>query len=152
MPTGDDAASSPSDKEQRMKRVFALVAVAAAFAAPAGTASGAASQAPSANVDSIATVTSANTVIFEFDLYNCPTGNPITVDWTANQPARPDSGAVGGGDFGLSNGTSVQHLTIEAAMSSFLAGERWVGTGTVNCGAVAIPVTGSGQTKSPNGV
>jgi hypothetical protein len=46
----------------------------------------------------------------------------------------------------------VQHLTIEAGASSFLAGERWVGSGTVNCGAIVIPVTGSGQAKSPNGV
>jgi hypothetical protein len=135
-----------------MKRVFVFAGVAAASAIAVGAASGAGSSTPSANVDAVATVTSANTVVFEFDLYDCPAGSPITVDWTAREPARADSGAAGGGDFGLSNGVAVQHLTIVAAASSFLAGERWTGTGTVNCGAVVIPVAGSGQAKSPNGV
>jgi hypothetical protein len=134
-----------------MKRMFLCAAVATAFALPAGTA-GAASSTPSANVDAVATVTSANTVVFEFDLYNCPAGMPITVDWIANEPSRPDSGAAGGGDYGLSNGDAVQHLTLLASSSSFLAGERWTGSGTVNCGLAAIPVAGSGQAKSPNGV
>jgi hypothetical protein len=108
----------------------------------------------SAQVDSIATVTSPINVVFEFDLYNCPAGNPITiVDWMATEPSRPDSGAVAGlSDYGLSNGAPVQHLTVLAGASSFLAGEQWVGSGFVNCGAVTILVEGSGQTKSLNGV
>ena len=134
-----------------MKRAFLVLASVAALAATsAATAAG--GSAPSANVDSVAVVTSANTVVFDFDLYNCPAGEPITVDWTANEPSRPDSGAAGGGGYGLSNGVNVQHLTVSASAGGFLAGERWVGSGTVFCGATVIPVTGSGQTKSLNGV
>jgi hypothetical protein len=137
-----------------MKRAL-LVGIAAAaltgLSVPA-VAGGSPGSAPYADVESVATVTSDVTVIFEFNLYDCPAGNPITVDWTAKEPSRPDSGAVGGGSYGLSNGANVQHLTLTAGASSFLAGERWTGSGTVNCGAIAIPVAGSGQAKSPNGV
>lgn len=132
-----------------MKRVFLVVLAVAASAALSATASGA--SAPSATVDPNATVTSDVTVVFDFDLYDCPATNLITVEWTANEPSRPDSGAVGGGSYGLSNGDKVQHLTVSAGSSSFLAGDRWVGSGTVTCGPTVIPVTGSGTTKSVNG-
>jgi hypothetical protein len=42
-------------------------------------------------------------------------------------------------------------LTLKAG-GNFVAGERWVGSGTVACGAVLIPVAGNGTTKSLNGV
>ena len=70
----------------------------------------------------------------------------------ASEARNDDSGAAGGGGYGLSNGDHVQHLTIHANSSSFLAGEQWVGSGSVNCGAITIPVAGSGQAKSLNGV
>jgi hypothetical protein len=134
-----------------MKRAFlVLLATAALAATSAATAAG--GSAPSANVDSIATVTSDTSVVFDIDLYDCPPGNLIVVEFAANEPSRPDSGAAGGGSYGLSNGDHVQHLTVFTNSSSFLAGEQWVGSGTVFCGAIAIPVTGSGQAKSLNGV
>jgi hypothetical protein len=128
-----------------------LVAAVAALAGLVFSATGSAASDVYAQVDSIATVTSENTVIFQFDLYNCPAGQPIAVAWTANEPDRPDSDAAGGGGYGLSNGDRVQHLVVEAAQSSFLPGERWVGSGTVTCGE-AVPVSGSGTAKAPNGV
>ena len=75
-----------------MKRAL-LVAVAVAAmiglsdSAVAGASTG---STPSANVESVATVTSDVTVIFEFNLYDCPPGNLITVDWTAKEPSRPE--------------------------------------------------------------
>lgn len=132
-----------------MKRAL-LIAAVAILASLAGSTTASAADI-SAQVDPIATVTSENTVIFQFDLYNCPAGQLITVEWTANQPDRPDSGAAGGGGYGLSNGDRVQHLVVEAGQSSFLPGEQWVGSGTITCGG-PIPVAGSGTTKAPTGV
>ena len=133
-----------------MKRALLLGAI--AFAVVAGGSSGAtAAGTPTAQVESIATVTSENTVIFEFDLYDCPAGQLVLVEWTARQPDKPDSDAAGGGGYGFSNGDRVLHLVVNAGQSAFLPGLRWVGSGVVMCGAVAIPVEGSGQTKSGNG-
>jgi hypothetical protein len=108
----------------------------------------------SANVDSIATlVISGSVVNFDFDLYNCPAGSEIIiVDWIANEPNRPDAGAAGTTPIGISNGDQVQHLSLSAGASGFLAGERWVGSGQIACGAVVVPVAGAGTTKSLNGV
>ena len=124
---------------------FALMAL--------GTGAAGAANSPSANVESIATVTNQITVVFEFDLYSCPAGSEIAVvDWTANQPSRPDSGAVSGFQgYGLSNGDPVQHLVLQTGASSFFPGNQWVGSGSIACGATIIPVAGAGQTKSANG-
>jgi hypothetical protein len=142
-------------KEQyEMKRVLWAVLLAAVTGAFAGVdGAGASGSTPTASVESIATVTGQVTVVFDFDLYNCPAGQPITITgWLANQPSRPDSGAAASGaDYGVSNGAAVQHLTLEANQNGFLAGDQWVGSGSVNCGAVMIPVSGGGQTKSVNG-
>jgi hypothetical protein len=138
-----------------MKRLFLGVIVAlTVLCASAGAKASADPGTVSAQVDSIATVISAVNVDFDFDLYNCPAGLEIViVEWEANQPSRPDSGAASAGQsYGLSNGSSVQHLTLFAGSSSFLAGERWVGSGLVACGPFMIPVQGSGMTKSLNGV
>jgi hypothetical protein len=138
-----------------MKRLLAALAVAGLGILCTGTAASSAaspSAAPSANVESVATVLDDIDIVFEMNLYDCPAGNPITVFWSAREPNRPDSDAAGGGGYGLSNGDPIQHLTVRVNGSSFLAGERWVGSGTVDCGAITIPVTGSGQTKSLNGV
>jgi hypothetical protein len=132
-----------------LNRVVLIVAV-AVLASLAGSATGSAANGTYAQVDPIATVISENTVIFQFDLYNCPATQPIAVEWTANEPDRPDSGAVGGGGYGLSNGDRVQHLVVQAGQSSFLPGEQWVGSGTVTCGD-AVPVSGSGTAKAPYG-
>jgi hypothetical protein len=138
-----------------MKRV--LVCASVAFAALLGaTGAGAAGNGSgvSADVDSIATVTGSHTVVFDFDLYNCPAGEPIViVDWMATQPNRPDSGAAtAGAPYGASNGENVQHLTLDVDSSSFFAGDAWAGSGDIACGTVIVPVAGSGQTKSLNGV
>jgi hypothetical protein len=149
----DDAALTHRGQPKgdvRMKAGFWLLA----FALMAlGTGAAGAANSPSANVESIATVSNQITVVFEFDLYNCPAGSEIIIDeWTANEPSRPDSGAVSGlSDYGLSNGDRVQHLVLQTGASSFLPGEQWVGSGTISCGATIIPVAGAGQTKSVNG-
>lgn len=138
-----------------MKRLLvgAIVAVTVIGASTAAQVS-ASSRAVSAQVDSIATVLSSVNVDFAFDLYNCPAGLEIViVDWEASEPSRPDSGAAAAGaPYGLSNGGSVQHLTLMTGSSGFLAGESWVGSGLVACGTFMIPVQGSGMTKSLNGV
>jgi hypothetical protein len=127
-----------------------------ALALLAATASSQAAGAPvTASVDSIATPTVDNLVVnFDFDLYDCPAGSPIViVDWTAQEPDRADSGAASAGNaYGLSNGEHVQHLSLSAGASSFLAGEKWVGSGHIACGSTVVPVAGSGMTKSLNGV
>jgi hypothetical protein len=130
-----------------------VVAAAVVIAALAAASSASSSTAPSATVENIATVVTANVTDFEFNLYDCPAGDEIVlVDWLAEQPARPGNQAEGGGQpYGLSTGEQVQHLSLSAA-SDFIAGERWTGSGTVACGAVLIPVSGSGTTKSLNGV
>jgi hypothetical protein len=136
-----------------MKRVFLCALIAFGVCVVSATASGANSTV-SANVDSIATITGSHTVVFDFDLYNCPAGELIViVDWTSNEPSRPDSGAAtAGAAYGLSNGDSVQHLTLDIDSSSFLAGEAWVGSGHIACGKTVVAVAGSGRTKSLNGV
>lgn len=133
-----------------MKRAL-LIAAFAALAGLFGSATGSAATTVYAQVDPIATVTGENTVIFQFDLYNCPAGQLILVEWQAREPARPDSDAAGGGGYGLSNGDRVQHLVVQAGQSSFLPGERWEGSGFVTCGG-AVPVAGSGTAKAPNGL
>ena len=134
-----------------MKWVFLCALVGFCLLASSASASG---TSVSADVDSIATVTGSHTVVFDFDLYNCPVGEPIViVDWEASQPDRPESGAAAAGaPYGASNGDAVQHLTLDIDSSSFLAGERWVGSGHIACGELVLPVSGSGQTKSLNGV
>jgi hypothetical protein len=142
-------------KGERVKRALLSTAVVALMLV-AGTASAGAANgsAVSANVDSIATlVISGSIVNFDFDLYNCPAGSEIViVDWTASEPDRPDAGAAGTTPIGISNGDQVQHLSLSAGASGFLAGEKWVGSGQIACGAVVVPVAGSGATKSLTGV
>src|SRR4051794_10447440 len=136
-----------------MKLTTVAAVVTAVIAALVGASSASSASAPSANVENIATVVTANVTNFEFNLYNCPAGDEIViVDWLAEQPARPGNQAEAAlQPYSLSTGEQVQHLTLSAA-SDFIAGERWEGSGTVACGAVLIPVSGSGQTKSLNGV
>jgi hypothetical protein len=147
-----DQAPPTLGKESPVKAKLVGILTVAVLGLSAGTAEAATT--PNANVDNIAVVASAVTVVFEFDLYDCPAGAEIAVvDWTAKQPSRPDSGAAGGFQpYGLSNGDHVQRLVLEVGASSFLPGETWVGTGTIACGTVLIPVAVSGQTRSPSGV
>jgi hypothetical protein len=137
-----------------VKRALLSTPVVALMLMAGATSGNAATGGISANVDSIATVViNANVVNFEFDLYNCPAGSEIViVDWNATEPDRSDSGATGTSPYGLSNGDPVQHLTLSAGASGFLAGERWVGSGQIACGNVVVSVAGSGMTKSLNGV
>jgi len=112
------------------------------------------SSAPSASVENIATVLIGNVATnFEFNVYDCPAGAEMAVvEWDAQQPSRPNSGvSIGTQPFGESTGAQTQHLTLTAG-GDFVAGERWVGSGIVACGPVLIPVSGSGTTKSLNGV
>src|SRR5436190_12109502 len=109
---------------------------------------------PTAGVENIATVLIGNVATnFEFNLYDCPAGADMAVvEWDAQQPSRPGSGvSLGTQPFGQSTGAQTQHLTLTAG-GDFVAGERWVGSGIVACGDVLIPVSGSGTTKSLNGV
>ncbi len=134
-------------------RLATVAAMAAVVVALAGASSAGSANAPSADVENIATVVLTNVTNFEFNLYDCPAGEDMAVvDWTAEQPARPGNGAAAVlTPFGTSSGAHTQHLTLSAG-SNFVAGERWEGSGTVACGAVLIPVSGSGTTKSLNGV
>jgi hypothetical protein len=133
--------------------VLVSVTVLAALAASADA--GAASTVD-ARVESIATVLNGFVATnFEFDVYNCPAGAEMAVvGWEADQPAGGTGNqhvASGNQPFGLSIGEQVQHLTLTAG-GNFNAGERWVGSGFFVCGTVVVPVEGSGQTVSLNGV
>lgn len=132
-------------------KLTTVAAVAAVMVALAAAPSAGAANEPTANVENIATVVIGGLVTdFEFNLYNCPVGEPMAVEWQAQQPG---GGAVviGVQPVGTSSGANTQHLSVSAG-GDFVAGERWAGSGTVYCGAVAIPVAGSGTTKSLNGV
>jgi hypothetical protein len=120
-----------------------------------GSAGAQGSTGPDARVENIATVLIGNVAVnFEFDLYNCPAGQEMAiVSWDAEQPARPPGSGVSVGTqgYGPSTGERVQYLTLTAS-GNFVAGERWIGSGFVACGAVVIPVEGSGQTLAQTGV
>jgi hypothetical protein len=133
-------------------KLTTVAIVAAGLVALAGAPSAASTTAPSASVENIATVIIGGVATdFEFNLYDCPAGEQMAVvDWEAQQP-NGNVVVSGTQPFGASTGANVQHLTL-VANGSFLAGERWVGSGMVACGAVPIPVSGSGTTKSLNGV
>ena len=133
----------------KLTSVAALAAFALALVTGARS-----STTPTATVENIATVLIGNVATnFEFNLYDCPAGAEMAViQWDAQQPSRPGSGVtLGTQPFGQSTGAQTQHLTLTAG-GDFVAGERWVGSGIVACGAVLIPVSGSGTTKSLNGV
>jgi hypothetical protein len=140
-----------------VKRVFLALAGATVvmLGIGAGTGTAVASSGDlSADVNPIATVVSANTVVFNFDLINCPAGEPMAlVDWTATEPDRPEAIAATGGvnQYGLSTGERVQHLTAQAGSAAFLAGATWVGSGSVSCGGTILSVSGSGFAESING-
>jgi hypothetical protein len=133
-------------------KLTTVAAIAAVMVALAAAPSAGSANEPTANVENIATVVLTNVTNFEFNLYDCPAGEEMAVvAWTATQPARPGNDAMAGlTPFGTSSGAHTQHLTLSAG-SNFLAGERWEGSGIVACGAVMIPVSGSGTTKSVNG-
>ncbi len=134
-------------------KLTTVAALAAALVALASASSAGSATAPSASVENVATVVLTEVTDFEFNLYDCPAGLDMAVlEWTAEQPSRPGNGAAAGlTPFGTSSGANTQHLTLSAG-SNFTAGERWQGSGTVVCGTVLIPVSGSGTTKSVNGV
>jgi hypothetical protein len=107
-----------------------------------------------ARVESVATVMIGFVATnFEFDVYNCPAGEPMeVVSWAAEQPDRPGFGtSVGTQPFGPSTGDKVQHLTLTTG-GNFQAGLDWVGSGFVACGAEVVPVEGMGQTVAQTGV
>jgi hypothetical protein len=133
-------------------KLSTVAAVAAVLVALAGaSAARSADNEPTANVENIATVVFGGIVTdFEFNLYDCPAGEPMAVEWQAQQPSG-NSVVIGIQPVGTSSGAHTQHLSVPAG-GDFVAGERWVGSGTVYCGIVAIPVAGSGTTKSLNGV
>jgi hypothetical protein len=133
-------------------KLTTVAAAAAVLVALAGaSAAGSANTEPTADVENIATVVIGGLVTdFEFNLYDCPAGEPMAVEWQAQQPSG-NSVVIGVQPVGTSSGANTQHLTVSAG-GDFVAGERWVGSGTVYCGTVAIPVSGAGTTKSLNGV
>lgn len=139
-----------------MKRaaLIVLVAVTVLLAASANAAaSGTTSGGIYATVDSIATVTGATSVVFDFDLFNCPAGQQmVVVNWSATEPESSESMAtIDGVPYGPSTGENVQHLTAQAGSTAFFAGETWVGSGSIACGGVVVPVSGSGSATSING-
>jgi hypothetical protein len=134
-----------------MKLTTVAIAAAAAVAL-AGASSAESTTAPSATVENIATVIIGGVATdFEFNLYGCPAGlDMAVVAWDAQQ-SNGNTISTGTQPFGVSTGENVQHLTLTAG-GNFVAGERWVGSGMVACGATMIPVSGNGTTKSLNGV
>jgi hypothetical protein len=134
-------------------KLTTVAAIAAVMVALAAAPSAGSANAPTANVENIATVVLTNVTNFEFNLYDCPASEEMAVvEWTATQPARPGNDATAVlTPFGTSSGAHTQHLTL-SANSNLVAGERWEGSGIVSCGTVLIPVSGSGNTKSLNGV
>jgi hypothetical protein len=138
-------------REPPVKLTTVAIAAAAVMALAGASAAGS-TTAPTANVENIATVIIGGVATdFEFNLYDCPAGEPMAVvEWEAQQP-NGNTVASGTQPFGVSSGANVQHLTLTAG-GNFLAGERWEGSGIVSCGAVMIQVAGSGTTKSVNGV
>jgi hypothetical protein len=123
----------------------------AAFALLVGTPGALSSTGFDAQVQNIATVVIGNIATnFEFVVRNCPAGEEMAVvAWDAEQPARAPGNGVSSGTqpYGPSTGEQVQYLTLTAG-GNFPAGEQWVGSGFVACGATVVPVQGSGQTKS----
>ena len=135
-------------------KLTAAAVFAAACAMLLGTTTARASTGVNARVENIATVMVGFIATnFEFELYNCPAGAEMAVDfWQAEQPMRaPGLGVVGSQPFGPSTGEQVQYLTLTAG-GNFVAGDAWVGDGFVSCGPFVIPVSGSGQTMSQNGL
>jgi hypothetical protein len=134
-----------------MKLTTVAAAAAVLLALAGASAAGSANTEPTADVENIATVVIGGLVTdFEFNLYDCPAGEPMAVEWQAQQ-ASGNSVVIGVQPVGTSSGANTQHLTVSAG-GDFVAGERWVGSGTVFCGSVPIPVSGAGTTKSLNGV
>jgi hypothetical protein len=132
-------------------KLTTVATVAAVVVALAGASSARSTTSPSASVENIATVIIGGIATdFEFNLYACPAGEPMAVEWQAQQPSG-NNVVVGTQPVGTSSGANAQQLTV-TANGDFVAGERWEGNGTVFCGIVAIPVSGSGTTKSLNGV
>jgi len=137
-----------------MKRVILTSLLLAAIVPVGAAARGSAATTPSANVEAIAVVVlnvgTTSTTNFNFNVYNCPAGAIISIDWNAEQ-VEPGTAALGDGLFISSTGDQVQHFVV-SAVGSLRPGYMWRGSGVVTCGAVPIPVTGSGQTKSTSGV
>ena len=104
-------------------RLATVAAMAAVVVALAGASSAGSSTAPSATIENIATVVLTNVTNFEFNLYDCPFGEDMTVvAWDAQQPARPGNDAAAAlVPFGTSSGAHTQHLTLSAG-SNFVAG------------------------------
>jgi hypothetical protein len=134
-------------------KLTSVAIAAAAVIALAGASSARSTTAPSASVENIATVIIGGVATdFEFNLYDCPAGMDMAVvAWYAQQPNNGNTVSSGPQPFGTSTGANTQHLTLTAG-GNFVAGERWVGSGFVSCGLTLIPVSGSGTTKSLNGV
>jgi hypothetical protein len=136
-------------------KLRALGVLATLFVALVNSPAAQSSTGPSAQVENIATVVIGGTgglVDFQVDVRNCPAGDPITlIDWTADQPSRVETAAAAPPvEYGPSTGTTM-NLTV-SAFGNFVAGESWVGSGSIMCGAVLIPLVGSGQTHSVHGV
>ena len=129
-----------------MRRMIAGIVL--ALVAAVVPAAGAEETPPTANVHSNATIVmqvSTNTFTnFEFSVTACPEGQPITITWEATQPDKGDTSA---GEATYFSGPDNTQRFIVTTVGAFSPGYRWVGTGTVTCGPVVIPVTGSGTTK-----
>lgn len=115
---------------------------------------GGSSNGPSAKVKSVATIVtfegSTSRTAFDFIVYNCPAGAPITITWEHQQPRTGDGG--GGTVTGLVSTGDPEQRFVLTSLASDRPGYDWVGTGVVTCGAVPIPVAGSGEMRSVNDI
>lgn len=105
-------------------------------------------------VNPVATITSHIEISYDFVFYNCPPAAEMVVDdWQAQEPNKPDAGAIiAGVDYGLSTGEPRQRLVAGVNQNAFLADEAWVGSGHATCGALTVPITGSGVARSVNDI
>jgi hypothetical protein len=129
-----------------MRPLLATVSCVVAVAAYCGTATGGTID---AHVENLATITLSASVVmtnFDFDLSGCPAGQVVAIQWAADQP-EPGTHTEGAGEFNFSTGDQVQRFTLSTT-GGFRPGFVWEGAGSVACGSIVIPVSGTGGTKS----
>jgi hypothetical protein len=147
--------SRNAGKTSVMKRVLIITASLVALLLPsaAGGTGGPVAGGFAAKVNDTAIVVTnfgtTATTNFEFDVYNCPAGQPIDIVWSAEQP-RPGTSTSGDGNFLFSTGDPIQHFVV-STIGGFRPGYTWVGSGVVNCGALTAAVQGSGPTVPVGG-
>jgi hypothetical protein len=152
-PARDDLGLQKSNRGNHAAIGRILCTLVAAALALSSAAAATASGPPSARVENVAVVVlhigTTATTNFDFDVSDCPAGELVNIAWEAEQP-EPGTSTGGEGTFAFSTG-GVQHFVV-STVGGFRPGYAWTGSGVVTCGAVVIPIAGTGITKTVNGV